>query len=112
MKQMRTISLELRFILTTIAGMTLVLGSLGLFQAFSTQSKGIADLEAFADSAVNKLAINLGASLWNMSTESAEVAISSEMNNSSIVATVVTGTDSTKPFLVMGLEKGAAVQLA
>src|SRR5664279_3613771 len=94
MKQMKTTSLQARFILISITAISIILGLLAVYRISTVQAEGIAKLNNDSQAVLGRLETSLANALWSFDQKSAETMIISEMKSGFIVGVIVNAANS------------------
>jgi methyl-accepting chemotaxis protein len=89
-------SLQVKFIGLAILFISVALAVTGVIRVFNTQQAETFRLHLEAQSAVDRLAVNLVEPVWNLAVEGAETVLRGEMQSPAIQSATVTDKDGTK----------------
>jgi methyl-accepting chemotaxis protein len=107
MKSKRTLSLQARFIIISVAAVTAILGVLAAYRIVNAQIDGMARLEQDAQGRIARLANNLTPAIWNMSADNAITVVSTEMKAGYITGVIVTDGAGATAKLFLGMNYNA-----
>lgn len=86
-------SIRTVFIVGSIVGITLVIGSLSTFQLSRNRQRALAEIETSMGAVADRLGLMTEASLWGHDPEAAQKVIRDETVNTDIISIAVFGTD-------------------
>lgn len=109
MPKQKTSSLQARFILLSIASITFILLASGLYQIIGSFDKENRTLNKEAESAKERLALNLIEPMWNISTDGAQAVMKGEMQSGFIDGIIAINKGDGQIFLAMGMKNDTPV---